>query len=115
MEEILDVVNQNIQYAHKKFQDTKNKEYEKTQKQINELREALHKHQSETENTINREINKLKKKIKEIKEEVTHDMENLIKKNQTETQNTVEYHSSRLQVEDRISELKNKIEIKEKN
>jgi septal ring factor EnvC (AmiA/AmiB activator) len=46
---------------------------------------------------------------------VTQDMENLRKKNQTETQNTVEDHSSRLeQVEDRISELKDKIEIKEK-
>jgi chromosome segregation ATPase len=54
-------------------------------------------------------------KIKNIKEEVTKDMENLRKKNQTETQNTVEGHSSRLeQVEDRVSELKDKIEIKEK-
>jgi chromosome segregation ATPase len=42
-------------------------------------------------------------------------MENFRKKNQTETQNTVEGHSSRLeQVEDRISGLKNKIEIKGK-
>jgi septal ring factor EnvC (AmiA/AmiB activator) len=39
-------------------------------------------------------------------------MENLRKNNQTETQNTVEGHSSRLeQVEERISELKDKIEI----
>jgi chromosome segregation ATPase len=54
-------------------------------------------------------------KIENIKEEVTHEMENFRKKNQTETQNTVEGHSSRLeQVEDRISELKDKIEIKEK-
>jgi acetolactate synthase small subunit len=46
---------------------------------------------------------------------VTKDMKNLRKKNETETQNTVEGHSSRLeQVEDRISELKDKIEIKEK-
>jgi hypothetical protein len=53
-------------------------------------------------------------------------MENLRKENQTEilkikspfsqTKNTVEGHSSRLeQVEDRISELEDKIEIKEKN
>jgi hypothetical protein len=35
MEMILDTVNQNIQEALKKFQDTKNKEYEKTQKQKN--------------------------------------------------------------------------------
>jgi hypothetical protein len=53
--------------------------------------------------------------IKNIKEEVTKDMENLRKKNQTETQNTEEGHSSRLeQVKDRISELKNQTETKEK-
>jgi chromosome segregation ATPase len=63
---------------------------------------------------INREINELKMKIKNIKEELTQDMENLRKKNQTETQNIVEGHSSRLeQVEDTISELKDKIEIEE--
>jgi chromosome segregation ATPase len=54
-------------------------------------------------------------KIKNIKGKVTKEMENLRKKYQTQTQNTVEGHSSRLeQVEDRISELKDKIEIKEK-
>jgi TolA-binding protein len=54
-------------------------------------------------------------KIDNIKEAVTHDMENLRKKNETQTQNTVEGHSSRLeQVEDRISELEDKIEIKGK-
>jgi hypothetical protein len=31
VEKILDVVNQNVQDTLKKFQDTKNKEYEKTQ------------------------------------------------------------------------------------
>jgi hypothetical protein len=42
-------------------------------------------------------------------------MENLRKNNQTETQNTVKGHSSRLeQVEDRISELEDNIEIEEK-
>jgi hypothetical protein len=35
MEMLLDKVNQNVQEALKKFQDNKNKEYEKTQKQIN--------------------------------------------------------------------------------
>jgi molecular chaperone DnaK (HSP70) len=74
IELLLDMVNQNIQEALKKFQDTKNKEYEKTQKQINELKGAVNKHQSETENTINRAINELKMKIDNIKEEVTHDM-----------------------------------------
>jgi hypothetical protein len=51
MELLLD---QNVQEALKKFQDTKNKEYKKTQKQINEHIRALNKHQSETENTVNR-------------------------------------------------------------
>jgi acetolactate synthase small subunit len=74
MEMILHMVTQTIQDALKKFQDTKNKEYKKTQKQINKLIGALNKHQSETENTINREINELKVKIENIKEEVTHDM-----------------------------------------
>jgi chromosome segregation ATPase len=54
-------------------------------------------------------------KIDNIKEKVNHDMENLRKKNETETQNTIEGHSSRLeQVEDRISELEAKMEIKGK-
>jgi hypothetical protein len=64
---ILDMVNQNKQEALKKFQDNKNKEYEKTQKQINDLIRALNKHQSETKNTINRKINELRKKIDNIK------------------------------------------------
>jgi hypothetical protein len=76
---------------------------------------ALNKHQSETENTINREINELKMKIDSIKEEVTHDVENLREKNETETQNTMEGHYSRLeQAKDRISELEDKMEIKGK-
>jgi hypothetical protein len=41
MDMLLDTVNQNVKEALKKFQDTKNKKYEKTQKQINELRRAL--------------------------------------------------------------------------
>jgi uncharacterized spore protein YtfJ len=55
MEILLDMVSQIVQKALKKFQDTKNKEYEKTQKQINELIGTIHKHQSETEKTISRE------------------------------------------------------------
>jgi hypothetical protein len=47
---------------------------------------------------------------------VTKDMENLRKNYQTETKNTVEGHSSRLeQVEDSISELKDKIKLKKKS
>jgi uncharacterized protein involved in exopolysaccharide biosynthesis len=60
MEMLLDMGNQNEQEALKKFQDTKNKEYEGAQKQINELIESLNKHQSEMENNINRDINELK-------------------------------------------------------
>jgi endo-alpha-1,4-polygalactosaminidase (GH114 family) len=41
---LLDMVNQNVQEALKKFQDNKNKEYVKTQKQINEIIGALNKH-----------------------------------------------------------------------
>jgi uncharacterized protein involved in exopolysaccharide biosynthesis len=41
MEKILNMANQNVQDTLKKCQDTKNKEYERTQKQINELRDNL--------------------------------------------------------------------------
>jgi DNA-binding protein YbaB len=41
MEMLLDMVNQNVQEALKKLKNNKNKEYEKTQKQINELIGAL--------------------------------------------------------------------------
>jgi uncharacterized protein Yka (UPF0111/DUF47 family) len=67
MEMSLDMINQNVQETLKKFQENNNKEYEKTQKQINELIGALNKHQSETENTISREINELSMKIDNIK------------------------------------------------
>jgi hypothetical protein len=48
------MVNQNIQEALKKLQEDKNKEYEKTQKQINKIIGALNNNQNETENTIER-------------------------------------------------------------
>jgi chromosome segregation ATPase len=115
IEMILDMVNQNVQEALEKFQHTKNKEYKKTQEQINEIIGALNKYQSETEITINKEVNELKTKIDNVKEGVTHDMENLRKKNEIEIKNTMEGHSSRLeQVEDRISELEKKMEIQGK-
>jgi hypothetical protein len=44
------MVNQNVQEAIKKFQDNKNKEYEKKQEQINDIIGALNRHQNETEN-----------------------------------------------------------------
>jgi uncharacterized protein YukE len=97
MELLLDMVNKNVQEAIKKFQGNKNKKYEKTQKQINEIIGALNKYQIEAENTINREINVLKMKFDNIKEKVTHAMENLRKKNETEIQNTIEGHSSKLE------------------
>jgi hypothetical protein len=43
---------------YKKFQDTINKKYKKTQKQMNEVIGALNLH--ETENITNREISELK-------------------------------------------------------
>jgi chromosome segregation ATPase len=64
---------------------------------------------------INKEINELRTKIDNIKEEMTQDMENLRKKNETELQNKMEGQFSRIeQTEDRISELKNEMVIKEK-
>jgi methionyl-tRNA synthetase len=60
IEMLLDMVNQNIQEALKKFQEDKNKEYEKTEKQINEIIKALNKCQTETETTINKYINDLR-------------------------------------------------------
>jgi chemotaxis regulatin CheY-phosphate phosphatase CheZ len=123
MEKILGMVNQNVQDALKKFQDTTNKEHEMTQIQIKELRKDLNKHQSETKNTIKREIHELKMTTQIIKD-LAKDLENLRRKNQAEiletvpysqTKNTVEGHTSILEkVEDRISELEDKIEIKEK-
>jgi chromosome segregation ATPase len=54
-------------------------------------------------------------KIDNIKEKVTHDIENLTKKNETEIQNSMEGHSCSLeQVEDRISELEDEMEIERK-
>jgi hypothetical protein len=78
------------------LQDNKNKECEKTPKQINAIAGSLNKHQSEADNTINRQINELRMKV-DNKAEVTHDMENLRKKNETEIQNKMEGHSSRLE------------------
>jgi chromosome segregation ATPase len=109
------MVNQNVQEAIKKFQDNKYKEYEKMQKQINEIRGALSKHQNETENTISREKYELRTKIDNIEEELTHDIENIRKKNETELQNKMEGHSSRTeQTKDRISEFENEMVIKGK-
>jgi NAD(P)H-dependent FMN reductase len=71
IEKILDMVNQNVQETLKKFQDNKNRNFEKTQEEIKETIEALYKYQSETKNTINKEINELRMKIDNIKQEET--------------------------------------------
>jgi flagellar biosynthesis GTPase FlhF len=84
IEIILDTVNQKVQETLKKFQDNKSREYEKAEEQIKETIEAVYKHESETKNTINKEIHELRTKIDNIKEETTQDMENLRKKNETE-------------------------------
>jgi chromosome segregation ATPase len=126
MQKIMHMVNQNVQDALKKFQDTKNKEHEKMQKQINELRKDFNKHQIETKDTLKKEIYELKMTTKNMKEELNEDMENLRRKNQTEileiknpfgqTKNKAESHTITLeQMENRILQLKDKIEIKEKN
>jgi uncharacterized protein YukE len=80
IELILDMVNQNVQETLKKFQGNKNREFEKAQEQIKETIEAVYKYQSETKNTINREINELRTKIDNIKKEEMQDMENLKKR-----------------------------------
>jgi hypothetical protein len=77
---LLDMVNQNVQEALKKFQGNKIEEYERTQKQISEIIGTLNKYQTEIDITINREINELRAKIDNIKKEVTYDIENLRKK-----------------------------------
>jgi acetyl-CoA carboxylase alpha subunit len=108
---ILDMVNQNVQETLKKFQDNKNREFQKAEEQMKEPIEALYKHQSETKNMINKEINELRKKIDNIKEEGTQDVENLKK----EMQKKMGGQPSRLeQAEDRLSGLKDEMVIKEK-
>jgi archaellum component FlaC len=115
MDTVLDKINQNVQDAHKKFQDHKIKEYEKIQKTTSELIGALNNYQSETENTIYREINELRTKINNIKERVTHDMENLRKKKRNRNTKHNGRPSSRIeQSEERISALEDEIEIKGK-
>jgi hypothetical protein len=56
MEKILDTVNQKVQDALMKFQDTTNKELEKTQKQLYEIKEDFNKHQSEANDTKKTDI-----------------------------------------------------------
>jgi hypothetical protein len=92
---ILDMVTQNVQETLKIFQDNKNRGFEKAKEEIRETIEALYKYQSETENTINKQINELRTKIDNINEETTQDIDNLGKKNETELQKKTEGQSSR--------------------
>jgi ElaB/YqjD/DUF883 family membrane-anchored ribosome-binding protein len=55
MEKILAMVNQKVKDSCKKFQDITNKVIEKTQKQLNDF----NKHQSETKDTIKKEMHKI--------------------------------------------------------
>jgi hypothetical protein len=89
------MVNQNVQETLKKFQDNKKRICESTRTNKRTI-EPLYKRQSETKNTIKKEISKLRGKIENIKEEETRDMEILRKKNKTEMQNKMEGQSSRL-------------------
>jgi hypothetical protein len=115
IEIILDMVKLNVQETLKKFQDNKNREFEKAQEEIKKPIESLYKHQSETKNMINKEINDLRTKIDNIKEEMTQNIENLRKKNETEIQNKMEGQFSRIeQAKDRISELKDEMVIQGK-
>jgi broad specificity polyphosphatase/5'/3'-nucleotidase SurE len=109
------MVNQYVKEALKKFQEDKNKDYEKTQKLISEIIEALNKSQTETETTTNIEINKLRSNIDNVKEEVTQDMENLRKKKETEIQNKMEGHPAEQNKQKTDSQnLKMKWQLKEK-
>jgi hypothetical protein len=49
---ILDMGNKKCTETLKKFQDNKNRQIEKTKKEIKETIEALYKHKSETKNTL---------------------------------------------------------------
>jgi hypothetical protein len=55
------------------YKTTKNREFEKSQEEIKETIQAPYKHQSETKNTINKEINELRTKIDNVKEEMTQE------------------------------------------
>jgi predicted RNase H-like nuclease (RuvC/YqgF family) len=82
MEKLQDRVKQKVQDELKQYQDTTSKKHEKTQKQLNELREDFGKLQSETKDTIKKEICEIKKTTQDMKEEFNKDKEYLRKKNQ---------------------------------
>jgi hypothetical protein len=83
----------------RKFRTPKIKNMRRHRNKVHGFRDDLNKHQSETEDTIKREINELKMKIKNIKEKMTKDMENLRKK---ESNRNIK-HSGKLHQQTRTS------------
>jgi hypothetical protein len=69
MENLQHMVNQKVQDAPKKYQNITNEKLERTQKQLNELREDFVKLQNETKETIKKiyiyEIQKITQDMKE--------------------------------------------------
>jgi paraquat-inducible protein B len=114
------MVNQNVQDAHNKFQNTKTKGHEMIQRQIKEPREHFNKQQSEIKDTMKKELHELKRTHKLLKELITL-WKNLKRKNQTEIKSpysqTIKLSGRPFQQtrkSERITELQDKIEIKEK-
>jgi hypothetical protein len=119
MEKLQDVVNQKVQDALKKYQDTTNKKLKKTQKQLNELRDDFNK---------NTKVKQKRREIYEIREDNTRYergiekyVENLRKKESNRNPGNKKYlslegHSTRLeQWKTRKSlRLEDKTDIKEK-
>jgi DNA repair ATPase RecN len=72
MEKLQEMTKQNVQNELKQYQDILNKKLEKTQKQLNELREGFNKHQSERKKIIKkkRERNEIKKTMQNMKKEL---------------------------------------------
>jgi chromosome segregation ATPase len=94
-------------------------------KNLRRHREDFNKHQSKTKQIIKKGIYEINKTTQDMIDKLNKDKENLRKMNQTEIlkiknplnqiKNSVEGHSRRPeQVEDRLSELEDKIDIKEK-
>jgi ferritin-like metal-binding protein YciE len=80
MKKLQEKVKQNIQNKWKEYQDIINKKLEKTQKQLNELREDFNRLPNETKENIKKEIYKIKMIAQDIKEEFNKDVKNLRKK-----------------------------------
>jgi hypothetical protein len=62
MDKLQETFKQNVQDELKQYQDVTNKKLEKTQKQLNELREDFNKYQGKTKETSKKEIHEMKTK-----------------------------------------------------